>query len=383
MKDILNDFIKKIYGYFFFFIFRVLPLQNKVVFSSFSGKRYGDNPKIISDKLLETNPQIKQVWLYTNKKFETLPKGIKQKKWSSIGMIYELATAKVWVDSHTKPVWVIKRRKQFFIETWHGGLGMKKIEGDAEDKLPKIMIDRIKHNSSMVDVLISNSDWLTQIYKRAFWYNGRIEKTGYPKTDFLLNIPDNVKEKVYNFYNLNNNDKIFLYAPTMRDNPRKETFNMDVKKIQTSLEEKYGGQWKILIRLHPVNEKFIEELDLRNNVIDATLYPDMLELIIASEIFVTDYSSGIFDAAMINKKSLIFALDEEEYNKERGLYMMLEDLPFLIARNNEELCNNITQFDEEVYKERIEAYFNKVGLCDDGHATERIIKIINDKIEEK
>ena len=383
MKDKLSDFIKKVYGYFFFFIFRILPLQDKVVFSSFSGKRYGDNPKIISDKLLKTNPEIKQVWLYVNKEFETIPKEIKQKKWSSVGMIYELATAKVWVDSHTKPVWVKKRKKQFFIETWHGGLGMKKIEADAEDKLPKIIINRIKHNSSMVDVLISNSDWLTEIYKRAFWYEGRIEKTGYPKTDFLLNMPDGIKEKVYKFYNFNEECKIFLYAPTMRDNPKKETFYIDTKRILKALEDKYGGSWKILIRLHPVNEQFIKELQLDENIIDATLYPDMLELIISSEMFVTDYSSGIFDAAIIKRKSLIFAQDEEEYNKERGLYIKLEDLPFLVARNNEELCNNIMNFDDSRYEQEIENYFDKVGLNEDGHATEKIIDIITKVIEEK
>ena len=114
MKDIISDFIKKIYGYFFFFIFRIFPLKNKVVFSSFSGKRYGDNPKIISDMLMKTNPEIGQVWLYTDKEFDIKNKNVIQKKWSSIGMIYELATAKVWVDSHTKPVWVLKRKNQFF-----------------------------------------------------------------------------------------------------------------------------------------------------------------------------------------------------------------------------------------------------------------------------
>ena len=381
MKDIISDFIKKIYGYFFFFIFRIFPLKNKVVFSSFSGKRYGDNPKIISDMLMKTNPEIGQVWLYTDKEFDIKNKNVIQKKWSSIGMIYELATAKVWVDSHTKPVWVIKRKKQFFIETWHGGLGMKKIEADAEEKLPKIMIDRIKHNSSMVDVLISNSNWLTDIYKRAFWYNGKIIKTGYPKTDYLLNMPEGIKEKVYSFYNFNDSDKIFFYAPTMRDNPKKETFYIDTNKILKALQEKYGGNWKILIRLHPVNEKFIHELELGENIIDATEYPDMLELIISSEIFVTDYSSAIFDAAMINKKALILAQDEEEYNKERGLYIKLEDLPFLVARDNNELCDNLVNFDENKYKESVKDYFTKVGLKEDGHATERIIKIILKAIE--
>lgn len=260
---------------------------------------------------------------------------------------------------------------------------MKKIEGDAEDKLPKEMVKRIKHNSSMVDVLISNSDWLTQIYKRAFWYNGKIEKTGYPKTDYLLNIPEGTKHKVYSYYNLNEDDKIFLYTPTMRENPNKEVFRLNTEKIIEALKSKFEGNWKIFIRLHPVNEKFIEQMDLSDDIIDATTYPDILELTVASDIFLTDYSSGLFDAAVLYKKSLILAQDEEEYTKERGLYMRLDELPFLVARNNEELCNNILDFNYDTYCKKIDKYFEEVGLIKDGHATEKIIKMIINKIGER
>lgn len=383
MKDKIIEFFKNMYGCFFSLIFRICPLQNKVVFSSFSGKRYGDNPKIISLRLKKEYPNIKQIWLYKNEKFEDMEDDIIQKKWSSIGMIYELATAKVWVDSHTKPTWVMKRKKQFFIETWHGGLGMKKIEGDVEDKLPRIMLNRIKHNSKMIDILISNSDWLTEIYKRAFYYNGKIEKIGYPKTDYLLNLPDGIKQKVYDYYNLNQECKILLYTPTMRDNPKEDVFYLETEKIIEALRNKFGGEWKILLRLHPVNEKFISKMKLGDDVIDATKYPDILELIVASEILLTDYSSCIFDAAVIHKKAMLFALDEEEYNEERGLYMRLEETPFLVSRNNDELIENIKKFDEEKYYKEVEEYFDKVGLIKDGQATKKIVDIIVNRLEEK
>lgn len=369
-----------IYTSFFFFLFSFLPLKNKVVFSSFSGKRYGDNPKIISDMLYSRNKDIKQIWLFYNNRFKDVPKDVIQIKWGSIGMIYHLATAKVWVDSHTKPLWVKKKKNQFYINTWHGGLGIKKIEGDVVDKLKKEEIDRIKHNSSMVDVFISNSNWITDIYKRAFWYNGSIKKIGYPKTDYLLTLSENIKKKVYDYYDLNSNDMILLYTPTMRDNPKKETFQFDTIQTIKVLKQKFGGNWKIFLRLHPVNEGFIKDMDLSKEIIDATGYPDILELTIASELFITDYSSGIFDAALLYKKSMIFAQDEEEYDRERGLYVKLEELPFLISRNTDELCNNILNFDNDTYLKKLDEYFDKVGLIKDGHATERIVKMITNFI---
>lgn len=133
----MKEIIKNIYGEFFFFLFKILPLQNKVVFSSYWGKNFNDNPKYISDELLRNDKSIKQVWLNnTDKQFSVSP-NIKVIKWGSIRMIYEMATAKVWVDNHTKPCWIKKRKKQFYIETWHGGLGMKKIEADMGKQLTR------------------------------------------------------------------------------------------------------------------------------------------------------------------------------------------------------------------------------------------------------
>ena len=373
------DFIKRIYSGFFFFIFRFYKLENKVVFVNFSGKKCGDNVKIISDKLYE-NKDIKQVWIYHDKEFSELPKDIIQVKWGSVKMLKELATSKVWCSTHTFPRWVKKYNHQFYINTWHGGLGMKKIEGDAIDKLDRYIIQRIKHNSKIVDVFISNSDWLTEIYKRAFWYDGEILKIGYPKTDYLLNPPKNVSEKVHKFFKLDKNVKLLLYAPTMRNNPKLEIFDLGFEDTIKALKERFGGSWKILIRLHPVNASLSKELKYDDNVIDATEYPDILELTIANDMFVSDYSSGIFDAAIIDKKALTFAVDSDEYDNERGLYIKLEDLPFPVARNKKELYNNIKNFDCEKYEVDLKKYFDKVGLYDKGNATETIISLIEEKM---
>lgn len=373
------DFIKNIYAMFFFSLFRIIPLQKKVVFSCFSGRKYADNPKIISASLYY-NKAIKQVWIYRSQKFEDIPKDIVQVKWGSVGMIYHLATSRVWVDSHPKPLWAQKRKNQFYINTWHGGLGIKKIEGDIKDKLSSYAIKRIKHNSSMVDLFISNSDWLTSIYRRAFWYNGTILKLGYPKTDYLLNPPYDVKKKVYNTLGISYDIKTLLYAPTMRDNPVKELFDLGWDSTIKALEKKFGGKWIILLKMHPVNNSFVNELNINDNVIDVTEYPDILELTVGCDFFISDYSSGIFDAAIINKMAVIFALDESEYSQERGLYVELNDLPFPVARTNKELYNIICNFDEKKYYDNVNAYFDKVGFYDDGNATKKIIDLIEKKM---
>lgn len=375
--------LKKIYGFLFFKIFSLLHHQNIIIFSCFSGKRYGDNARIVSKYIDQKYPNIKQVWFYHDNKFNEIPNHIKQVKWGSIKMIYYLSIAKIWISTHTLPVWVYKNKNQFYLNTWHGGLGMKKIGLDSQDVLEKKEISRMKHNSEMVDLFISNSKWLSDIYERAFWYKGIISVTGYPKDDYLLNIDKRIiKENVYRFFNLDSKTKIVLYAPTMREHPKEESFlNINRFIIQLNKKDRQNN-WKILYRFHPVNADYASEIGEEENIINATNYQDILNLIVASDFFITDYSSCIFDAALIGKKAVIYANDEEEYRKERGLYINLEELPFPVARNEEKLINDIISFDYEEYKRRVKKYYEKVEYLADGKATERISDIVIKKIKE-
>lgn len=373
----MKTLLKNIYGSFFFFLLRFVPLQNKVVFSSFSGKRYGDNPKYLSQELFRKDSSTKQVWIYKTKPFD-VPDYITQVKWGSILMIYHLATAKVWIDSHTKPLWVKKRKNQFFIETWHGGLGFKKIEGDAEDKFFDYEVKRMKHNSTMINLLISNCDWVSKIYRRAFWYDGEILKSGFPKSDYLINHHEEMGGKVKAFYQLPEDARIAFYAPTMRNNPEKSMFSIDSEIVLKSLQKKFGGTWYLLIRLHPVNESFMDLFTFNEFVLNGILYPDMQELIGGAEVYISDYSGSIFDSALLYHPTFILSLDEDSYEKERGLYMNIRDLPFPVANSNEELSDNILNFNLQKYQKEVAEYFEETGLYEPGTAsqviTDRILK---------
>ena len=371
--------LKKIYTSILFRLFWLLPLQDKVLFSSFSGKKYGDNPKFISLKLREKDPKIKQVWLYKYEKFPDLDANILQVKWGSIAMIYHLATSKIWVDSHTKPLWVKKRPGQFYLETWHGGLGMKKIEGDAIDKLDKDVVKRIKHNSALVDLLISNCRWLTKIYQRAFFYDGEILECGYPKNDILFQkeCHEDIRQKVLKYYQLKTNTKIFFYAPTFREKTENLNYHLDLDELIKFLRKEYGKEWVLFYRLHPLLMKEENIFKYQNkNIYDVTMYPDMQELIIASDMMMTDYSSGIFDFAMLYKPAFIYAYDLKEYEKERGLYFNLYDMPFLVAEDFEQLLQNIKDFDEQKYQKKLDSYFSKMQMFEKGNASEVIVKCL-------
>lgn len=379
------DMMKKIYGIVLFYLFRVFPLQNKIVFSCFHGMNCDGNPRYISNFLLEKREDIKQVWINRkDNKFE-LDSNIKIVKWGSIKMIYEMATAKVWIDSHNKPTWIKKRKKQFYIETWHGGLGMKKIEADTEKKYPLKIEKTIKYNSKMADLFVSNSTHLTNIYKRAFWYDGPILEVGFPKNDIFYAPKeklDEIRTKVLKKLNISLNKKVVLYAPTFRDEKNLDVYDIDFKRLKRDLDKKFNDDFIILFRLHPEIRNLSKEFKkINSEIVDASYYDDMQELIIATDIFITDYSSGIFDFASLRRPGFLYAKDIEEYKKERGLYFDLHDMPFPLAQNNEELEKNIMKFDYDKYKDDLEEFFIQMGLKDNDNSVQKIAEVIEEYID--
>ena len=370
-----------------YYIFRLLPLQDKVVASAFRGRRYGDNPKFIVEELHRLNPEVDIVWLKNRHFSYELPPYIRTVSfYHHIQKAYELATARVWVYSHRLEGNIRKRKGQLFIETWHGGLGIKKIEGGTpRDTLGERDKTELGNTVKLADLFISNSDHLSGIYRRAFQYTGPIWKCGYPKNDILFREHNSIRHKVRMTYGLSDDVKIMLYAPTFRDSFEQGGFDsrpyeIDLERVRNALSERFGGQWRILLRWHPVMAEKMEKngFGISENVNDATEYPDMQELIVASDAFVSDYSSCIFDAALNGIPSYIYAADFDEYAGERGTYYSLEELPFPYAEDNDEMVANILAYDEEKYKKRWDDFSKRTGLFETGHAGNDIARLIHE-----
>ena len=93
------------------FMMRVFPIQkNKIVCCNMKGKRYGDNPKYIVDEILREHLPYEIVWLIKKDTDIDLPEGIRPANYNPFSMAYELTTAKIWIDSNTKPFGVLKER---------------------------------------------------------------------------------------------------------------------------------------------------------------------------------------------------------------------------------------------------------------------------------
>lgn len=367
----------------FSFLFHIFPIKkNKIVICNFYGRGYGDNGKYIVEEILKENKDYDVVWLLRKEFRENsgLPTNIRTVKYGSIKSIYEITTAKLWIDNCRSSFFLFKRNPQFYIQTWHGGLGLKKIEADAIHSLSNRYIKYAKRDSTLADIFISNSQHLSDIYKRAFWYNGKILECGYPKNDILFSDKRVYRESVRAEYNLKRNTKILLYAPTFKNNFDKNSYNIDVLKILDNLNKKDEGDWVFMARLHPNIDSDVFSSIFPKSVIDATAFSDMQELVLGIDTLITDYSSCMFDSAIAGIPTFIYASDIKSYMDERGFYFSLNELPFPLAENTQQLISNISSFSYEDYLSNLNYFYKKVGLYDKGNASKRVLELIDSVI---
>ena len=241
-----------------------------------------------------------------------------------------------------------------------------------------------KHDSDMIDLFISNSTFSTNYYRNYYQYDGKILECWCPRNDIIVNNEKLSRNKVIKYFWFNNSVKICLYAPTFRDDQSFDAYNMDYNELLNSLRKRFSWEWKLLIRFHPaISDYANKHVNFNKNVINASEYSDMQELLVASDFMITDYSSCIFDYALSKKPAAMYASDIEKYREERNFAIKLEDSPIPIATNNMELKNIIKDFDMNKYLKKINKFYEDNGLKETGKACEKIVEIINEITNEE
>ncbi|MDY5306181.1 CDP-glycerol glycerophosphotransferase family protein [Fusobacterium gastrosuis] len=364
-------------------------IDNKIIFSNFYGKGYGEIPKYIAEKIIEENKKNNEkwglVWLVQNNK-EKFPKEIKTVKTGTLKALYEYKTAKIWVDNIRTSFKPDKKEEQIYLQTWHGSFPIKKIEKDTERTLSADYIKTAKKDGEVIDAILVDSYFQEQIYKRAFWLNKNVEylRFGSPRTDFLINNQNNknLKEKIKKELKIENK-KIVLYAPTFRDNESIEGYKLEFENIIETFEKKYKEEFLILIKLHPNATKFEDIFKYSTKILNFNFYSDIQLLSLIADILITDYSSIFFDFIILKKPIFISAFDFKDYLKNREIYDVIYQFPFNVSYNNEELLKDIDNFNEENYIQKIEKYLKKNIYYNNGDSAEKIHEWLKNKMINK
>lgn len=362
-------------------ILLILPIDKYSIYiNNFDGKGFDDSAKYVCLAISEKYPNIKIYWLGNYKKCEC--KNVKFVKRGSLNSVVRQATSKIWISNVRMPAFSVKRKNQIYIQMWHGIFGIKKIENEIPDALTHRYIWKAKYDSRITDYYISANADNTKSFKKYFWRNnGKILEVGDPRDDIIINATDKevsaLKQK-YGYENI----KLCLYAPTFRKDGGIRAYNINYNELIKSLNHKYGGKWKIIIRLHPnIADKAKSQIQYDDNIINGSDFKCMEELLLISDVVITDYSSICFDFLYTGKPIFIYASDIDEYSKDRDFHIQLTDLPFSIATNNDELDKSISKFDICDFHNKCNEFMDRFGFIKTGDATEKVCDLIENVIE--
>ncbi len=363
--------------------------KNKIVFINFINWQFADNQKYLAEEFLARGlNNLDLVWFSNNQTdLKLIPSGLRVVNYNSVKALYEFMTAGIWVIN-ANPFLMLKKgakklKGTICMQTWHGTMGIKQESAAASSAYQNLGWTKWqKLSAQMYDYIFTDSEFEKEKYKTAFWGYGEILKYGIPRDkNFYIKGVDYSK-KIKEYYNIPQENKILLYAPTWRVDKRCNVYNIDIKLLKRVLNQRFGGEWSILIRSHVQMKKAIfNALYDKNEIVNAALYPDMQELLLAADALITDYSSCVSEYTILQKPSFIYAADIKDF--EQGFAYPITDLPGDVATDNGELAQNILNFDYDKFRQKAQRFLDDKGHYDDENSCKRIVDFILDKMEQK
>ena len=364
-------------------LFFFLPINDRrVLCNAYSGEQYSGNVKCVSEYLSgHGGNDLEMVWGFKHpERFRDIP-GIKAVRYYSIAWFYYAMTANVIITNVGVTRVFPKRRGQFILDTWHGGGAYKRVGLGHADCSTAERRSRYKA-IQRIDLLLSSSERFTHFALREDkGYRGTVLNSGMPRNDIFFSDERvaRASEKVRQALGLRG--YVVLYAPTFRGETCKGyqiNYHFPYEKALSVLRERIGGPVTMLKRAH---HGCVMADSSPEEVIDVSDWPDMQELLCAADMLITDYSSSMWDFALLGRPCLLYQNDLEMYVRERGICLPVERWPGIVCRSDEELLAAIRTFDENACAEKAREHLRACGSYETGTATEQACRQIMDHIE--
>lgn len=375
MKKILGKIIKKLILF--------LPVSRSIIFRSFSGD-FNDNPYYIYMELQKLKKNYKIIWTYDKREnIKKFPDEVKLVKFGSISYWYFYLNSRVVIDNYwglneydffKRDVRKLEKRNQFRLATWHG-TPLKKIGKDMPNG-KKWMF------KSLATYFVSNSAYFSKNMKSAFGDSIIFKDYGSPRNDLLLKYDSAYFKRILG---IDMKYKVVLFAPTFRnsvDSSISIIQSFSPLKVLDVLTSVTGDEWLFVYRVHNELLNIVSPIQFNDSrILNGNLFPDMNHYLGACDLLITDYSGSIFDAAVCDKKIVLYVPDLENYStKERGFYMDFNLIPYPKALDDKSLYDILK--DKNVNFSYCNKKMNSLVECfDEGIASSQAVKDIVDWIE--
>jgi CDP-glycerol glycerophosphotransferase len=351
------------------------PSPGRVFYNSFNGQ-FSDSPRAIYEELVRRDDRLRHTWIGGGGAF---PAGVKTVAPYSVGYLREAGRAGYVVANRQLPNNYRKRPGTTYLQTWHG-TPLKRIgfDNDRWKEKPR-GLDHMARDFAKWDFLVSQNPFSTEIFRRAFRFDGEILETGYPRNDALSSPEAAVtRARVREELGIEDGVRAILYAPTWRDNvvddrgALKFALALDAERLEAAL----GADHRLLVRLHYLLAS-APIAGVGTFVRNVSGRPDIRDLYLAADVLVTDYSSAMFDFAVTGKPIVFFPYDLDEYKDSvRGFYFDLEaEAPGPLCRTTHGVIDAISDLDRvhSSYAARYVRFRERFCPFDDGSSAARVV----------
>lgn len=359
--------------------------SQKITFASYRATRLEDNLKYTYEELQKSGSDLQYYFLF--KKYRSTIAG----KWEyilhMIKACYHLATSRYFIiDDYYLPVYLIKPREETeIIQLWHAAGAFKKFGYSITGKpggpsTSYLNVVPVHGNYSKV---IVSGRYVIPFFSEAFnMASSQIYPLGLPRTDLLFDQEAHVliKKQFYHKYPQMKDKKKILYAPTFRGKSHyQEAYHCPINLER--LMKEIGEDYSLIIHLHPyMNNNIIVSDQFKSDILTKTEDFSINELMIISDLLITDYSSVIFEYSLLKKPMLFYCYDLEDYMEERDFYLNYEaDLPGPLAKTTDEIIHWVVHSEKNI--DDVERFSRRFFDEQDGRASRRVASLLLEGID--
>ncbi|WBB64623.1 CDP-glycerol glycerophosphotransferase family protein [Streptomyces sp. WMMC500] len=357
-----------------------LPLDpHLAVFAAYWYRGYSCNPAALEAKARELVPGLATAWIARPRYAHTVPPGVRVLRPGSRACHRALARATYLVNNVNFPQDVVKRRGQVHVQTHHG-TPLKKMGLDLADHpagAAGMDFAALMTRVDRWDYSLSANRHSTLVWSRAYPADHTTLEYGYPRNDALAGapLPHSARAESRARLGIPEGATAVLYAPTHRDYLPDHVPPLDLGDLARALRAR-GAHVVVLARAHYFHDAALPGTPPAG-VLDVTAHPSLTELCLASDALLTDYSSVMFDYALLGRPIVIHAADWEAYRVARGTYFDLTaGPPGLVCRTADEIADVLATgaHAAPAAAARLAEFRRRFCPYDDGHAAERVVR---------
>jgi len=345
------------------------------VFAAYWYRGYQCNPRAIYEKARELVPGMRGVWVVKPGARAGVPDGVEQVLPGTREYYDVLARAHYFVNNVNFPNHLVKREGTVHVMTHHGtplkhmGLDLQHAAGAGS----RMDFAALMRRCARWDYSISSNEFSTLVWERVYPTSYESLEFGYPRNDALARADDDAVRQARAELGIRPDQRAVLYAPTHRDYRSGYVPVLDVAAVADAL----GPNHVLMARLHYYydSDPQLRRLHREGRVRDVAGHPSVEELCLAADVLVTDYSSIMFDYAVLDRPILIHAPDWEAYRMLRGTYFdLLAEPPGVVTRSESDVVEALRSGADADARSARAAFRARFCALEDGRAAERVVR---------